>query len=147
MTIYRFYHPVEVRYADVDAQRHVNNAVYFSYMEQARAQYLRSLGLWSDEDFDRLGVILAEAACRFMRAIEFGQALRVGAATVRLGNKSFEMAHSIQDPQDRTEFAVGRVILVAYDYRARSSIPLPDRWREILAEFEQLPLEGSLEER
>lgn len=147
MTNYRFYHPIEVRYADIDAQRHVNNAIYFSYMEQARAQYLRSLGLWSDEDYDRLGVILAEATCRFLRAIEFGQPIRVGAATVRLGNKSFEMAHSIQDSEGGIEFAVGQVVLVAYDYQAGTSIPVPDRWREIMAEFEQLPVEGSLGER
>ena len=55
MADFRFYHPVEVRYADIDAQRHVNNVVFFTYMETARAAYLRHLGLWDaalgrDED-------------------------------------------------------------------------------------------------
>lgn len=138
MTAYHFFHPIEVRYADIDAQRHVNNAVYFSYMEQARAKYLEQLGLWSTDDFEQIGVILAQATCKFLRAIEYGQRIRVGTATVRLGNKSFEMAHSIQCADDEREFAIGHVILVAYDYRSRASIALPDRWRKSLAEFDEL---------
>lgn len=136
MAEYRFFHPVEVRYADLDPQRHVNNAVYFSYMEQARASYLRHLGLWEGEDFDRLGVILAEASCRYLEPIRFGQSLLVGAATVRLGRKSFDMSYSIRDADGQREFATGKVVLVAFDYLTQGSIELPGPWREKLSEFE-----------
>lgn len=138
MAEYKFFHPVEVRYADLDPQRHVNNAVYFSYMEQARASYLRHLDLWEGADFDRLGVILAEASCRYLEPIRFGQSLLVGAATVRLGRKSLDMAHSIRDAGGGRELAVGKVVLVAFDYRAERSIALPDTWREKLSDFEGL---------
>jgi len=40
---FRFYHPIEIRYGDIDAQGHVNNACYFTYMEQTRVRYIGSL--------------------------------------------------------------------------------------------------------
>src|SRR3990172_11574677 len=61
MPTFRFSHPIEVRYADLDPQRHVNNATLFSYLEQARARYLARLGLWDGKDFDDIGIIVAEA--------------------------------------------------------------------------------------
>lgn len=138
MTAYRFFHQIEVRYADIDAQHHVNNAVYFTYMEQARARYFEELELWADGSFEELGVILGEASCRYIRPIEYRQPLQVGAATVRLGNKSFDMVHSIQDEDGQVDFAAGRVVLVAYDYGEHRSIRLPDQWRAKLSDFEDL---------
>ena len=44
MTDYKFFHPIEVRYGDLDPQGHVNNAKYLTYFEQARVHYLISLG-------------------------------------------------------------------------------------------------------
>jgi len=138
MTEFRFFHPIEVRYGDVDAQGHVNNVVYFTYMEQARAKYLQHLGLWNGRDFLDIGIILAEERCRFISAIRYGQPLRVCVRTGRLGKKSFEMIYSLQDADSGLELAVGTTIQVAYDYRAEASIPLLPAWRKVLASFEGL---------
>ncbi len=138
VTDFRFFHPIEVRYGDVDAQGHVNNVVYFAYMEQARAKYLEHLGLWDGRDFLAIGIILAEERCRFAAPIHYGQAVRVGVRAQRLGNKSFEMVYSLQDGQSGLELAVGTTIQVAYDYRAEASVPIPPAWRVALAGFEGL---------
>lgn len=136
MTEFRFFHDIEVRYADIDAQRHVNNAQYFVYMEQARAKYAEHLGLWSGEDFDNIGFILAEQSCTYKIPITYRQTLRVGVRTARLGRKSFELHYSIQDAETQEELASGRTVLVAYDYRAARSIPLPDEWRKNMTAYE-----------
>jgi acyl-CoA thioester hydrolase len=138
MTGFRFSHPIEVRYGDVDAQGHVNNVVYFTYMEQARAKYLEHLGLWNGRDFLALGIILAEERCRFVAPIRYGQALQVGVRAQRLGNKSFEMVYSLQDAKSGLELAAGTTIQVAYDYGAETSVPIPPAWRKVLADFEGL---------
>jgi acyl-CoA thioester hydrolase len=138
MAGYRFFHPIEVRYGDVDAQGHVNNVVYFTYMEQARAKYLERLGLWAGKDFLALGIILAEERCRFIAPIRYEQAIRVGVRTHRLGNKSFEMAYSIQDASNGAELAEGMTVQVAYDYQRGESISLPEPWRQAIAAFESL---------
>src|SRR3972149_4873914 len=68
MPSFRFSHPIEVRYADLDPQRHVNNAAVFTYLEQARAKYLEHLGLWGGGGFDDLGVIVAAPSAPPRRA-------------------------------------------------------------------------------
>jgi acyl-CoA thioester hydrolase len=140
---FRFKHPVEIRYGDIDAQRHVNNACYFTYMEQARVRYLIKLGLWLAQDFDQIGIILAEQSCRYIQPIPLAQSIQVGVRTSRIGRKSIETEYSIQDTQNGEEFAVGKAILVAYDYQEQASIPVPENWRTTLADFEGLNEEAT----
>ncbi|MEE8120277.1 MAG: thioesterase family protein [Anaerolineales bacterium] len=133
---YRYFHSIEIRYGDIDAQRHVNNARYFTYMEQARSKYIKALGLWEGSDFDAIGIILAEQSCRYLNPIQLDSDIKVGVRTVRLGEKSIETQYSIQDTQTGDELAVGQATLVAYDYQKGKSIPIPDDWRVVITEFE-----------
>lgn len=145
MTSYRFYHPVEIRYGDIDAQRHVNNARYFTFMEQARANYLMHLGLWSGEDFDRIGIILAEQSCTYLAPIKLQQVVEVGVRTERMGKKSMEMSYDLRDAHSRQTLATGRSTLVAFDYQKEQSIAIPEAWREIIEGFENavMPNDGT----
>jgi acyl-CoA thioester hydrolase len=136
MSEFRFFHPIEVRYADLDAQRHVNNACYLTYMEQARLKYIQSLGLWNGADFDSIGVILVEQSCTYKAPIAYGQPIHVGVQVVRLGNKSMELAVSIRDRDTDQEMAVGQTVLVAYDYLADQTQPIPEQWRESIKAYE-----------
>ncbi|MEN6393113.1 MAG: thioesterase family protein [Anaerolineaceae bacterium] len=138
MTNFRFYHPIEVRYGDLDAQGHVNNAKYLTYMEQARIQYMRHLGLWESDSFLDIGVIMAEVRLTFRAPVELGTPVQVGVHLVRMGNKSMEVEQVIENAHDGTVYASGTVVLVAYDYRTRKSIPIPEKWRKTVSEFEKL---------
>jgi acyl-CoA thioester hydrolase len=137
MPVFRFYHPVEVRYADIDAQRHVNNVVFFTYMETARAAYLRHLGLWDGKDFLDIGIILVKAECEYLSPIVYGMPLRVGVCTDRLGTKSLTLSYRIEDAAAANLMATGRTISVAYDYRAQRSMPVPPAWRQTIEAFER----------
>lgn len=147
MADFRFFHPIEVRYGDIDAQRHVNNVAYFSYMESARVRYMQHLGLWNGRDFQQIGIIVAEATCSYKDAIRYGQPLRVGVRTARLGTKSFELHYTLLDADHGQEMAAGRTIQVAYDYLSRCSIPVPPAWRAVMAAFDGLtPQQGGAAE-
>jgi acyl-CoA thioester hydrolase len=138
MEEYYFYLPIEVRYADIDAQRHVNNKCFFTYMEQARVEYIHKLGLWDGIDFDKIGWVVAEQSCRYIHPIRFGKHLRVGVRTSRLGNKSMELMYSIQDADTDEEMAVGKSVQVAYDYARQKSITIPATWYDAISKFEKL---------
>lgn len=139
MPEFRFFHPIEVRYADIDAQGHVNNVVYFTFMEQARARYLEHLGLWDGKDFQALGIILAEASCTYRAPIRYGQSLEVGVRTVRLGRRSFDLEYVVRDCDTAQPMANGRTVVVAFDYRRGETIPIPLEWRRTIEAFEGLP--------
>jgi acyl-CoA thioester hydrolase len=136
MEPFRFYHSIEVRYGDLDAQGHVNNARYFTYLEQARLHYLHHLGLWDLVDFQDIGVILAEVSCTFRQPIRLKDLIQVGVHVSQLGTKSLTMEHRIETVPEGKEMASGRSVLVAYDYRRGASLPLPERWRNVISEFE-----------
>jgi acyl-CoA thioester hydrolase len=139
MAEYRFFHPVQVRYGDLDPQGHVNNAKHLTFFEQARVQYLIELGLSTkDQSFMDIGVILADVQITYLKPIRFGQEIEVGVRTARLGNKSMTMEQNIVDVESGEELATGELVLVTYDYHDKKSIPVPAEWRKKLQEFDRI---------
>jgi acyl-CoA thioester hydrolase len=133
---WRFVHPIDVRYADLDPQRHVNNVAVFSYFESARAGYLQHLGLWDGSDFDSIGIIVAEQSCRYRAPIAYGQKIEVAVSVTHLGSKSLTMEYLVRDTASGGALADGRTVLVAYDYRQGVSIAILPAWRETIERFE-----------
>lgn len=138
MPEFKFYHPIEVRYGDLDPQGHVNNAAYMTYLEQSRIQYFQHLGLWAGGSFMDLGIILAEAKITYRAPVYFGQAVRVGARVTYIGNKSLEMIHRLEDSQSGKELAHASSVLVTFDYRTGKTIPVPEAWKQTIASFDEL---------
>lgn len=134
---FRFHHPVEVRYGDLDAQGHVNNAKYLTYFEQARVRYWTELGLFSsDQSFMEIGVIIADIHIRYLAPVRWGMDVQVGVRTSRIGNKSLTVEQCLAGPQGQPVYAEGTVVLVAYDYAGHATMRVPDAWRRRLEEFE-----------
>lgn len=136
MDEFRFYHPIEVRYGDLDPQGHLNNAKYLTYLEQARIKYLQKLGLWEGGSFLELGIILADVHLTYHAPVHFGQPVSVGVRVVRLGNKSIHMEYRLEDAATGEKLASASTVSVAYDYRTRQTIPVPDGWRKAICDFE-----------
>ena len=138
MAEFRFYYPIEVRYGDLDPQGHLNNAKYLTYIEQARINYIKQLGLWDGISFLDIGIILADVHLTFRSPIHFGQPVRVGVRVSRLGNKSLSMEYRLEDAGNGQELARGSTISVAYNYHERETIPIPTEWRTAITNFEGL---------
>ena len=92
MSQFRFYHPIEVRYGDLDPQGHVNNAKHLTYFEQARIAYLIELGLFTkDQSFMEIGVILADIHITYFAPIYYGQNIKVGVHVCETGKQVHDM--------------------------------------------------------
>ena len=141
MSDYRFYHPVEVRYGDLDPQGHVNNAKHLTYFEQGRVAYMIELGLFTkDQSFMEIGVILADVHLTYLEPIYFGQNIKVGVRVARIGNKSMTWEQAIVDADTGKELSKGEVVIVTYDYKTEKTISVPQEWREKFIKFEGLPV-------
>ena len=139
MSEFRFFHPVDVRYGDLDPQGHLNNAKYLTYFETGRIQYLVRLGLFKPGDtFMNVGIIMADAHVNFKAAVAYGTNVRVGVRIARIGNKSMTSEYVILDANTGEELATGSSVLVAYDYQEGKTRPISDEWRRIIGEFEGL---------
>jgi acyl-CoA thioester hydrolase len=85
-----------------------------------------------------IGVILADVHLTYLEPIYYGQNIKVGVQVSKLGNKSMTWEQNIMDADTGKELAKGEVIMVAYDYRAEKTIPIPQEWREKITKFENL---------
>jgi acyl-CoA thioester hydrolase len=133
MEEFRFVHAQEVTFRDLDVFGHVNNAVYLTYIENARIGYMRDvLGVESPED---LLVIVAKVNIDFRSRASLGEVLEIGARVSRIGTKSFDLDHEVRGPDARL-VAVASTTLVTFDYRGDTTMPVPDLWRERIQSFE-----------
>jgi len=140
MSEYRFFHPLEVRYGDLDPQGHLNNAKYLTYFEQARVRYLTQLGLFSqDQSFEEIGVIVADIHIRYKAPVFWSTPIKVGVRTAEIGDKSLTLQQCLAHAGNGRLLAVGTVVLVAYDYLRHETMTVPDHWRKTISQFEGLP--------
>ncbi len=138
MSDFNFSHRLEVRYGDIDAQGHLNNSKFITFMEHARFKYIERVGLWRPaEGYENLGQVVASVTCDYRRPVKLGEVVEVAVRIARLGNKSIEMEYRLT--VDGEEVALGRSVQVAYDYKTERSVPIPDRWRELISRFEGWP--------
>ena len=139
-----FSHRIEVRFRDCDPLGHVNNAVYLTYLEQARLMQWRTLwrfGGLRDMDhgaregseqaeIDAPGVILARVEVDYKRPAHYGDLLEVRIGLGGIGRTSFTYEYEIVDAANRL-VAAARTVQVFYDYRARRPVAIPDDLRRV----------------
>jgi acyl-CoA thioester hydrolase len=143
----RFFHPMEVRYGDLDPQGHLNNAKYLTYFEQARILYFERLGLFSKgQSFMDVGIIVADIHIKYVAPVFLGANTKVGVRTTNMGNKSITLQETIADGESGAMYADGTVVLVAYDYHTHKTIPVPEAWRQKITDFEGTHRHGASED-
>jgi len=136
MAEYNFFIPIQVRYADLDAQWHVNNSRFLTFMEQCRLDYLQQLGLFDGETFLDLRLIIADVHVSYKAPITLNQKIRVGTRTLKIGNKSIQFEYVIEDEETGEVCGTGEVVGVCYNFWTHETMTVPDEWRKKLSEFE-----------
>ena len=121
MSSYPWVHRDRVRFRDCDAMGHVNNAVYSTYLEEARIGVLGDL-------FD---FILARVEIDFRSELRMGEEVEVRTRCPRIGTKSFDLEHEVAASDGRV-VADAKSILVSYDYERGESVRVPDELRQQL---------------
>ncbi len=125
---------IEVRFRDLDALGHMNNAVYFTYFEEGRKSFSQAhFGVNNPGDF---GFILARIACDFIAPVKLGDRVLLRMTVGDIGNKSFTFRYAMVDSRDPARvFAQGKSTQVCYDYRKNTTRPVSEPVREILDRF------------
>ncbi len=130
---YRFVRTQEVAFRDLDGLRVVNNAVYLTYIETARLDYMvEVLGVRS---VDEVGVIVAKVDIDFRSPASLLETLEVGARVSRVGTKSLDMDHEVRGADGRL-VAEAATVLVCFDYDRRKTAAIPTEWRERIEAYE-----------
>ena len=120
MSEYPFVHRERVRFNDCDPMGHANNAVYSTYLEEARIGVLGGLG-----DF-----ILARVEIDFRSELRSGEEVEIASRCSHVGTKSFRLEHRLTAGERLVAEATS--VLVSYDYERGESVPVPDELRRRL---------------
>ena len=126
---------VPVQWGDQDAFGHVNNTVYFRWFESARIAYADGIRLSEGDAGKDVDPILAAISCQYLRQLTYPDTVHVGARISRIGRSSLTMEHCLISEQWRAVAATGDSTLVAFDYAAQKSVPVP---ASVRARIEQL---------
>ena len=115
-----------IRWGDMDAMGHVNNTVYFRYMEQARIDWFEKIDC-SPALTNGQGVVIINASCTFLRQLKYPGEIEVRTFIGPLGRSSFETFQEIRrcDMVDDL-VAEGSAKIVWIDYQREKSLPIPD---------------------
>lgn len=125
---------IQPRFRDTDAMGHLNNVVYLTYFEEARAAYWTRL--MGTRAFDRVPFILAHSSIDHRSPAYVHERLRVGVRLSRLGVSSFDAEYRIEEMRSGRVVAEGRSVQVAYDYGERRTVPLPEDLKQRFRQFE-----------
>lgn len=123
----------ELRWADMDAFGHVNNALFLRYFEIARIHHLEAIEFYQPSG---IGPILGFVACRYVRPLVYPDRLQVGVRVTQLKEDRFSQEYVlVSEEQDRVA-AVGQGVVVAYDYDRGRKASLPEEVKERIRALE-----------
>lgn len=131
MTGYETEVEIPVRYRDIDSLGHVNNAVYITYLEQARVEYIRDVFATTPLS---PGFVVAHVSVDYERPIELEDSVVVALGVTDIGRASVTMGYEIRAEGELA--ATAETVIVALDDQTRDPVPVPDAWREHIAAHE-----------
>ncbi|HWW37791.1 acyl-CoA thioesterase [Pedobacter sp.] len=137
LDLFKYKTTLELRFADYDMMGHVNNAVYFTYLEIARAKYWKQAIKW---DWKKTGVVIAQASLDYIHPILLEDKVHIYVRTSRIGKTSFDLEYIIVKTTNNTELicSKGKTICVAFDYQTKAATEIPENEKNKMIVFEQL---------
>ena len=125
----------DIRWGDMDSMGHVNNTLFFRYMESVRIEYFEKILFWDSMKNTGVGPILASTSCKFKAPLAYPDTESVGAKTTLISEHGFTMNFSIISNKLNREVAEGEARMVSYDYNNHKKAPLP---KEVLQKIKDL---------
>lgn len=137
---FKYHLPIQLRWNDLDALNHVNNAVYATYLEMARGWYLQTAFDW---DWMEHTMILAHLSIDYRMPILITDHPLVYLRCTKLGNKSFDMEYMIVVLRNGVAHAAATAhsVQVMFDYATQKTVTIPHNLRQLMAQRESIAAE------
>jgi acyl-CoA thioester hydrolase len=126
---------ISVRWGDMDSYRHINNTVYFRYMEQARIEWITSLGFSCTAEKEAM--IMVNGFCNFYKQVSFPASLRVSTFVGQIGNSTVDLINTMElieasADQGPVLCADGGATMLWVDLEKNKSMPWPESILKVL---------------
>jgi acyl-CoA thioester hydrolase len=128
---YRYFHGISTRWADNDVFGHVNNVVYYAWIDTAVNRFLIGVGAL-DLKTSRVVGVVAETGCRFLSEIAYPDDVSVGIRIARLGRSSVRYEIGVFRADDQSASAEGHFVHVYVDRGTMRPVEIPGPIRAAL---------------
>ena len=122
-----------VAWGDMDAVGHVNNVLYYRYIESARVDYLTRIDAFGEG----LSAVIASNSCRYLRPVYFPDELEIGVQIVEVRNSGFRMNYVMYSTGQQQIVATGDAIAVMVDAKTMGKAALPAELRQRIYALER----------
>nr|WP_292970383.1 thioesterase family protein [Mucilaginibacter sp.] len=136
LTDYRYKSPITIRFSDIDAVGHVNNAVYLTFFELTRINYWKDVAGWNIRNH---GIIIGRSEINYLKLVTIDDKIACYVRVVRIGNSSFDVMHVLVKETDKGEeiCTTCKTACISYDYSAGKSIPIPAEGRQRMIDYDE----------
>ncbi len=125
---------MSIRFHDIDAMGHVNNALFLTYFEEGRKAFLHEV--FGIIDPAQYPFILARISCDYLKPVGLDDSVSLRIWVSDIGTKSFTFVYELFDPEnDSYVYAKGTSVIVYYDYDAKKTMPIPDAFKKKILEY------------
>ncbi|KGT46550.1 MULTISPECIES: thioesterase family protein [Acinetobacter] len=121
-----------VAWGDMDAFGHVNNVMYYRYIESARLLYLERLNIL----MGALVTVVATNQCRYLKPVVYPDQLKIGTRIDEIGRTSFKMSYILWSEQQQSIVATSEAVLVCINKHTGQKMEIPEDIQKIIRELE-----------
>ena len=121
-----------VAWGDMDAYGHVNNTIYYRYMESARILYFDALNIFDEDIF----TVVSSNQCRYLKPLFYPDILKIGVRVEELRNSAMRMSYILWSDTQKDIVALGESVIVCVDKITMKKKSMPDNVRLKIREIE-----------
>jgi acyl-CoA thioester hydrolase len=126
---------LRIDWSELDYFGHVNNVMFYKYVQASRVHYWDSLGLTEFHREHNIGPMLASCKCDFRKPLFYPGQVKISAGLAFVKNTSFGLIHEIRN--ERGELAAeASDVMVMYDFNEDHKVPIPDWMRDAMARMD-----------
>jgi len=124
---------IPIRWGDMDAMGHVNNTVYFRYLETVRIDWFRSIGCEPEPQGE--GPVIVNAFCNFYKQFEYPGDILAKMYVSDPGRTTFESWCTLERiDQPGVVFSAGGATTIWVDFPKQKAVALPDWMRALVSD-------------
>ncbi|MDM1262888.1 acyl-CoA thioesterase [Acinetobacter indicus] len=132
LTDYPVIHQQVVAWGDMDALGHVNNVMYYRYIESARIHYMDQIRMMQQS----FSTVVASNQCKYMRPVFYPDTLKIGVRVEEIRNSAFRMHYILWSEQQQAVVASAEAVMVCVNSESMQKMPLPESIRQRILALE-----------
>lgn len=122
----------KVAWGDMDAFGHVNNVMYYRYIESARIAYFDRLNVFEQDVL----TVVSSSQCKYLKPVFYPDVLEVGARIEEMRNSAIRMYYVLFSQQQQLIVAEGDAVIVFVDKDEMKKTLIPEHLRKVIIDLE-----------